>query len=137
MRSFLSGASLLIVSSLIGGPARASETINYSYDELGRLTQSWSTGTVNAGVTMSTAYDAAGNRTGYVVTGSNNMAAIDAAGGAAYAALQTTGFGGALQDSPAWQARTFRPEPSPDGTLTDERRTSASSALAAPTDSPF
>ena len=138
MRTFLSGASLLVVSSL-AGPAGASETITYTYDELGRLveTRTTPTSTVNANVVMSTGYDAAGNRTSYAVTGSTNMAAIEVVGAVALASVQTSGLGGADGDSRGWQARAFRPESSPDGRLTNERRTSASSELAAPTDSPF
>ena len=110
MRRILLGLRVYAVGSLMAAPAAASETINYSYDELGRLTQSWSTGTVNNGVTQTTTYDPAGNRSSYSVTGSPNMAAIDAAGAVAFAALRTTGFGGALHEAPGWQARTFWPE---------------------------
>lgn len=54
--------------------ARASETINYSYDGRGRLKQVAHTGTpaINNGVTTSYTYDKAGNRTNKTTTGSSN-----------------------------------------------------------------
>ena len=42
--------------------ATAAETVTYSYDALGRLTASSSSGTVNDGATSTIGYDAAGNR---------------------------------------------------------------------------
>jgi YD repeat-containing protein len=54
--------------------AQASETITYSYDALGRLIETRSSGTVNNNLVMGTSYDPAGNRTNYSVTGSPNIA---------------------------------------------------------------
>ncbi|HEX8225553.1 MAG TPA: Calx-beta domain-containing protein [Allosphingosinicella sp.] len=51
------------------GAAEAAETITYSYDALGRLTASSTTGTVNNGVSTGIGYDSAGNRTTYTVAG--------------------------------------------------------------------
>jgi Bacterial Ig domain len=51
------------------GAAGAAETTTYRYDELGQLVATTSTGTVNNGLTSSTGYDPAGNRSSYVVTG--------------------------------------------------------------------
>ncbi|HEX6374537.1 MAG TPA: Ig-like domain-containing protein [Allosphingosinicella sp.] len=64
-------ARLLLATSLfaLAAAARASETTTYTYDALGRLTATSSTGTVNNGVAASLAYDPAGNRSSYTVTG--------------------------------------------------------------------
>lgn len=72
----------ILCGVVLGSPVGAAETVSFSYDALGRLTQSASTGSVNNGVTASLSYDAAGNRTNYTVTGSPNMASIDSLGGA-------------------------------------------------------
>ena len=129
--------AILVCLCLPGAPATASETISYSYDELGRLveTRISATSTVNAGVATTIGYDPAGNRSSYAVTGSANMAAIDAAGGAALASALSTGLGGALRDSPAWQARTFRPE-GPAGVI-DGGQARPVDDGSAPTHSPF
>ena len=65
---------LVLLASLgfVAAPALAGETTTYSYDALGRLTGSSSTGTVNNGLNTAIQYDAAGNRTNYTVTGSAN-----------------------------------------------------------------
>jgi YD repeat-containing protein len=47
----------------LASATQAGETVTYSYDALGRLTASSSSGTVNNGVTSSIGYDGAGNRT--------------------------------------------------------------------------
>ena len=62
---------LLISTALLSLPAiaTATETVIYTYDELGRLTGSATTGTVNGGVQTSTSFDPAGNRAGYRVSG--------------------------------------------------------------------
>jgi hypothetical protein len=57
---------------LVAAPAMASENTTYTYDALGRLTGSASTGSVNNGLNTSITYDAAGNRSNYTVTGSAN-----------------------------------------------------------------
>ncbi|WP_431585909.1 Calx-beta domain-containing protein [Sphingomonas sp.] len=51
------------------GVAVADERVVYTYDELGRLKTSSTTGTVNDGLQMSTTFDPAGNRTNYTVSG--------------------------------------------------------------------
>jgi hypothetical protein len=53
----------------LAAEAQAGETTAYSYDPLGRLVATSSTGTVNNGVATSVAYDPAGNRSSYAVTG--------------------------------------------------------------------
>lgn len=58
------GSALALASA-----AQAGETVTYSYDALGRLTATTSSGTVNDGVATGIAYDPAGNRSGYSVTG--------------------------------------------------------------------
>lgn len=53
-------------------PVWANETVTYSYDALGRLVGSSTTGTVNSGLGNAIVYDAPGNRASYAVTGSAN-----------------------------------------------------------------
>ena len=57
-------ASALMIAIAGVGPqaAEAGETINYTYDSLGRLVAAKSTGTVNSGEVASYCYDGAGNR---------------------------------------------------------------------------
>ncbi len=50
-------------------PAIAAETVTYTYDALGRLTNAARAGSVNNGVSQATSYDAADNRTNVTVTG--------------------------------------------------------------------
>ena len=83
------------VATAIGGDARASETITYTYDELGRLVQTTSTGSVNNGLIQGIAYDAAGNRTNYSITGSTGIAALhDPAANVAWAWVSPLPQGG-------------------------------------------
>lgn len=65
------GHKLLLAGSVAASAAagQASETIVYSYDALGRLTATSSSGTVNSGISTSVGYDPAGNRSTYTVTG--------------------------------------------------------------------
>lgn len=56
---------------LAQGPLRAGETVNYTYDALGRLVAVAATGTVNNGLSVSTSYDPAGNRSNYTVNGAS------------------------------------------------------------------
>ena len=56
---------LLLLSS---ASARASETITYSYDALGRLVTVSRTGTVNNGASAAYTYDPANNRTNVTTT---------------------------------------------------------------------
>lgn len=58
----------------------ANETITYTYDELGRLVAVSTEGTVNNGQSISTSFDAAGNRTNYTVGGAGAMFSIANAG---------------------------------------------------------
>ena len=69
-------AILLTSMALAAAPAIAGETTTYTYDALGRLTGSASTGTVNNNLNTTIQYDPAGNRTNYTVTGSTNAAAV-------------------------------------------------------------
>lgn len=73
------------------GMATANETITYTYDELGRLVAVSAAGTVNNGQNVSTAFDPAGNRTNYSVSGVTAPAPMLAIGGASVTE------GGALQ----------------------------------------
>ena len=61
----------LFIAALAGVAASASETINYSYDALGRLVQVRRTGTVNNNVTANYQYDKANNRTNVNVSSPN------------------------------------------------------------------
>jgi YD repeat-containing protein len=65
MRALIIFLSLL----LLGAPARASETITYTYDALGRLVAVGRAGTVNNGASAAYTYDPANNRTNVTVTG--------------------------------------------------------------------
>ena len=67
------GAALALAAM----PARAGETVTYSYDALGRLVKTTNTNTsgANAGLTQGTQYDPAGNRVRVTVTGSTNTVA--------------------------------------------------------------
>lgn len=60
----------LAVGVLASGPAWSAETVTYTYDALGRLTQSAHSGSVNNGVQQSYTNDAADNRANVTVTGS-------------------------------------------------------------------
>lgn len=64
-------ARLLLATSsfALAGAALGNETVTYSYDALGRLTATTSAGTVNNGVATGIAYDPAGNRSTYTVSG--------------------------------------------------------------------
>lgn len=64
--------ALILVSGcfLLASQASAVETITYSYDALGRLTGSVTSGGPNSGVSTGTSFDPAGNRSSYSVTGS-------------------------------------------------------------------
>ena len=53
----------------IAGTAMASETITYTYDARGRLTQVQHSGSVNNNVATSYTYDKADNRTNKTTTG--------------------------------------------------------------------
>ncbi|MDE8650495.1 RHS repeat protein [Novosphingobium sp. H3SJ31-1] len=65
-----------LFGSVLASVAHASSTTTYTYDALGRLTATSTTGTVANGAQMSIGYDAAGNRTIYVVTGSVSQAIV-------------------------------------------------------------
>lgn len=65
-------ASTAVVLSLFGAAAyrgQADETVTYTYDARGRLVAIASSGTANNGVATAIAYDPAGNRNTYAVTG--------------------------------------------------------------------
>jgi hypothetical protein len=73
-------ASLLLGASaqlILCTPAQAAETINYTYDALGRVKSATHVGGDNAGMVINYIYDPAGNRTQYQVTGSKNKGQPD------------------------------------------------------------
>lgn len=55
--------------AVVATQARAAETTTYTYDALGRLTGTSIAGSVNSGVATDSAYDPAGNRDNYNVSG--------------------------------------------------------------------
>lgn len=62
--------SLILLSVLfMPSIAAAADTVTYTYDALGRLVAVSNTGGPNDGVDSAIAYDPAGNRTSYGVTG--------------------------------------------------------------------
>jgi hypothetical protein len=63
-RLFLATSSCALATTAV-----ASETVTYTYDALGRLVATTSSGTVNNGLATSIAYDPAGNRSSYSVSG--------------------------------------------------------------------
>lgn len=73
-----------IAACAVAAPVQAAETVSYTYDALGRLTTTTTSGCPASGITTGTAYDPAGNRTTYTVTGAS-------------AALQMTPFAGDRQ----------------------------------------
>jgi hypothetical protein len=64
MRAFVVFAGVMCAAT----SAQASETINYTYDALGRLVAVARTGTVNNGASASYTYDPANNRTNVTTT---------------------------------------------------------------------
>jgi hypothetical protein len=69
LRGFRAGLLPAASAIALAGAAEASETTTYAYDALGRLVATSSTGTVNNGVATGIAYDPAGNRSSYSVSG--------------------------------------------------------------------
>lgn len=65
-------AAILVCSLAIVLPARAAETITYTYDAKGRLVKVVRTGTVNNNVTYDYVRDKANNRKKVKVTNSTN-----------------------------------------------------------------
>jgi YD repeat-containing protein len=61
----LSGAAITAITSF----ASATESVTYSYDELGRLVETRVSGGPRGGVTNATSFDPAGNRVTYAVSG--------------------------------------------------------------------
>lgn len=77
------------------GIAHASETTNYTYDELGRLVTAATQGGPNNGVSTTTSFDPAGNRNSYAVAGGGGCTIVALDGGStdeftAYAYVQPT-----------------------------------------------
>jgi hypothetical protein len=61
--------ALVVASVAVPAAAPASDTVDYTYDALARLTDISTTGGPNAGATTATRYDPAGNRTSHSVAG--------------------------------------------------------------------
>jgi hypothetical protein len=73
MRS-IDKAALGLAAWALPAAASASDTVNYTYDALGRLTDIAVTGGLNDGSAAATRYDPAGNRTSYGVSGTGATA---------------------------------------------------------------
>jgi hypothetical protein len=58
-------------SVLAAAPAQATETVNHSYDALGRLSSTTRAGGPNSGVNTTITYDPAGNRSAYSTSGTS------------------------------------------------------------------
>jgi YD repeat-containing protein len=61
-----------VAAICVAAEARASETVTYTYDALGRLVKVEHSGSVNDGLTVQHSYDPAGNRRNVTVTGANS-----------------------------------------------------------------
>lgn len=73
--------AILACMVALASPAAAQETTTYSYDALGRLRTTSTSGGQNSGTVNQTDFDRAGNRTNYTTTGatgtpSNGMKVI-------------------------------------------------------------
>jgi hypothetical protein len=79
IRAALAAALLLGGSAqlIFCASAQAAETINYTYDALGRVKSATHVGGDNAGMIINYTYDPAGNRTEYKVSGSKNKGRPD------------------------------------------------------------
>lgn len=64
-------AVIIAFSGWFSGVAPANEITTYTYDALGRIVNSSTTGSVNGGLQTGISYDAAGNRSNYTVTGAS------------------------------------------------------------------
>lgn len=62
-------AAAVVFALAFASPAIAQETTTYSYDALGRLRTTSTTGGPNTGTVNQTDFDRAGNRTNYTTTG--------------------------------------------------------------------
>lgn len=68
--------AILTISAFCGSllsNAHAAENATFTYDALGRLTATSTTGSVNNGKNIGVAYDPAGNRSNYSVTGTGSQ----------------------------------------------------------------
>lgn len=104
-------ASAMGALALLSVDARAQEATTYSYDVLGRLVNSSTSGGPNNGVATGTCFDAAGNRTQYVV---------GAAGALCTTAQASTVAPMASQAPPPQQSNAAPPTP-PSAALSPER----------------
>lgn len=69
VRAVTQVAGLALAVMFLSTPASADETIVYTYDALGRLVATSTTGTINSGQSVSTNFDPVGNRSSYTVNG--------------------------------------------------------------------
>jgi hypothetical protein len=114
-------AAFALAALAISSPASASDTVNYTYDALGRLTDISVSGGPNAGSAAATDYDPAGNRTGYTVSGMG-PAGQGAASQSSSAGEMVTGLDeeGIVEQAVAEDVPPARVEPPPPGGIPDE-----------------
>lgn len=72
-------AALAAAAMAVPVAAEASDTVNYTYNALGRLVAVSTTDGPNDGTAVSTSYDPAGNRSNYTVAGTGSSAPAGAA----------------------------------------------------------
>lgn len=73
MRNLL--VSVSVMALMMPFAARATESVSYSYDELGRLVETRVVGGPRGGVANATSFDPAGNRVTYAVSGVGGLGA--------------------------------------------------------------
>jgi RHS repeat protein len=118
----------LLAGAVLAAPATAAagETVSYTYDALGRLTNVSVSGGPNAGSAAATGYDPAGNRTNYSVSGAgpagSGAASQSASSGEVAASLDEESIGDDVigQDVIAEDIPPALVEPPPPGGIPDE-----------------
>jgi YD repeat-containing protein len=76
-RKLFAFRAALAATLLLGAQAQAAETINYTYDALGRVKTATHVGGDNDQMVITYEYDKAGNRTKYAVANSKNKGRAD------------------------------------------------------------
>jgi len=76
MSNLLLGVVTVVLTAGVSCITSAAETRTFAYDALGRLMATSSSGSVNNGIANTIAYDPAGNRTSYAITGAAGSAQL-------------------------------------------------------------
>lgn len=71
--------AMFFAASIFASSASATETSTYKYDALGRLVETTTSGGPSNGTSTAVAYDKAGNRSNYNVTGAPNTIPVTGA----------------------------------------------------------